>query len=279
MTLRHAFADTRHGQIHYVAGGEAHAPRVVLLHQSPRSWDEYRDVLPLLAPAHHAVAVDSLGFGGSVRRDEHLTIEAMAEAIIDVLDQLGGPAHVVGHHTGGVVGIEVAASRPDLVRSLVLSGVPYVDAARRASVAADRPPIDGVEPTDDGSFLLEMWRRRASYYPADRPDLLRRLVTDALRVFPRMEEGHVAVNSYRMEDRLPLVSAPVLAVCGEHDSFSLPDVPRLLEAAPKPMGFVQLDGVGVPSVDHDPAQFAETVAAFVARIEAGSPRDSARTDA
>jgi pimeloyl-ACP methyl ester carboxylesterase len=41
---------------------------VLLLHQTPRSWDEYRDVLPLLGANHRAIAMDTLGFGASARR-------------------------------------------------------------------------------------------------------------------------------------------------------------------------------------------------------------------
>ena len=50
-------------------------------------------------------------------------------------------AHVVGHHTGGVIAIELAARAPERVASLTLSSTPYTDAefrraARRAT--ADR---------------------------------------------------------------------------------------------------------------------------------------------
>ena len=47
--IRRAFADLSVGQVHYAACGDAQAPAVLLLHQSPRSWREYRCVMPLLA--------------------------------------------------------------------------------------------------------------------------------------------------------------------------------------------------------------------------------------
>jgi pimeloyl-ACP methyl ester carboxylesterase len=167
----------------------------------------------------------------------------------------------VGHHTGGVVALEVAARRPVPVRALVLSGVPYVDAARRERVAR-RPPIDEVPISDDGSHYALLWNRRAPFYPADRPDLRRRLMVDAVRLGERVEEGHLAVNAYRMEDRIGLVQAPALVVCGELDEFSLPDVPRLLSRLPGASS-ATLPGVGVPSADHDPAAFAREVGDFL----------------
>jgi len=273
VTLRHHFTDSPWGQLHYVESGEASAPLVLLLHQSPRSWDEYRDVIPLLAERFHVVAMDTLGFGWSAQPEEFATVERFAAAAREVLlavQQPGQRAHVVGHHTGGVVGIELAAAYPELVESLVLSGVPWVDAPRRAEVQ-NRVPIDWVERSTDGSHLLALWQKRAAFYPADRPDLLDRLVADALRVLPRVEEGHLAVNAYVMEERIGLVECQTLVVCGELDTFSLPDVPALIEHLPAGSRFEQLLGVGVPSVDHDPAQFAAVIAPFIAARAGSTP--------
>ena len=52
----------------------------------------------------------------------------------------------------------------------------------------------GIEP------FSELWQRRMPFYPNDRSDILTRFVLDALKVNDRMEEGHRAVNIYKMED-------------------------------------------------------------------------------
>jgi len=281
VTLRHHFTDSPWGQLHYVEDGDPSAPLVLLLHQSPRSWDEYRDVIPLLADRFHVVAMDTLGFGWSAQPEEFATVERFAAAarlvVLAMQQHPGQKAHVVGHHTGGVVGIELAAAHPELVQSLVLSGVPWVDAPRRA-LTEHRTPIDWVEPSADGSHLLRLWQKREYFYPADRPDLLNRLVADALRVLPRVEEGHLAVNNYVMEERIAHVHCVTLVVCGQLDSFSLPDVPALLSHLPAGSSFVELAGVGVPSVDHDPRQFANVIAPFIAtRAESSESTPSEST--
>jgi pimeloyl-ACP methyl ester carboxylesterase len=263
--MRHGFADTRHGQVHYVEEGSGEP--VVLLHQTPRSWDEYRDVLPLLGPHVRAIAMDTLGFGASARPAEPWTVELFAAGVLDLCDALDLDRFaVVGHHTGAVIAVEVAAAAPGRVRGLVLSGMPYVDADRRRRVAT-RPPIDHVVPAADGSHLTRLWANRAAYYPPDRPDLLDRLVRDALNVMDRVEEGHLAVNGYRMEERIGLVRAPTLALCGELDTFSLPDLPAIVAALPDPRSAI-LPGTGVPAVDHRPEQFAAAVAEFLAALPA-----------
>ena len=65
MKIRRAFADLSVGQVHYAECGAAPAPPVLLLHQSPRSWTEYREVLPLLGQRYRAIAMDTVGFGDS----------------------------------------------------------------------------------------------------------------------------------------------------------------------------------------------------------------------
>jgi pimeloyl-ACP methyl ester carboxylesterase len=67
-----------------------------------------------------------------------------------------------------------------------------------------------------------------------------------------------------MEERIGGVRAPTLVVCGELDSFSLPDLPRHLERLPTAES-ATLPGVGVASVDHDPQTFAKVVGDFLDR--------------
>ncbi|MEV8062544.1 hypothetical protein AB0P37_40570 [Streptomyces antimycoticus] len=55
------YTSSRFGQLHYVECGEGEP--VLLLHQTPRSWTEYRDVLPLVGATHRAIAMDTVGYG------------------------------------------------------------------------------------------------------------------------------------------------------------------------------------------------------------------------
>lgn len=264
--MRKHYVDTRFGQVHVVEEGNGRP--VLLLHQTPRSWDEYRDVLPLIGKEARAIAMDTVGYGASVRLGVPQTVERFADAVEDVIDALGLETPIlVGHHTGGVIALEVAARRGDGVAGLVLSGTPYVDAERREIVSKERPPIDRVEVADDGSHLMELWNRRRAFYPEGRADLLSRLLADAAGVIEHAEDGHLAVNAYRMEERIGLVEAPTLVVCGELDDFSMPDVPRLVSSIRGARGET-LPDTGVPAVDHHPDEFAATVLNFVRDLTA-----------
>ena len=138
-TIRRGYADTSRGQMHYaecVPQAAGSRVPVVLLHQTPRSWDEYREVLPLLGRTHRAIAVDTIGFGASEPIGDH-RIETYASVLVEFLDVLGlSRVALVGHHTGGLVAIETAARAPGRVEALVLSSTPHYDAAARARPAA-----------------------------------------------------------------------------------------------------------------------------------------------
>lgn len=259
------YVPSRYGPLHVVESGSGRP--VLFLHQTPRSWDEYRDVLPLVAPHARALAMDTVGFGESARPAGQFSIEMFADGVQDLISALSlRDVVLVGHHTGGLVAMEVAAQRAELVSGLVLSGTPYVDGPRRLRVAT-APPIDHVTVQDDGRHLPELWQRREAFYPAGRPDLLNRFVADALRVIDRVEEGHEAVNRYRMEDRISAVRAPTLILCGEFDDYSLPDIPKL-EAGLVDARRQIISGTGVAAVDHRPREFADAVLDFLKSLPA-----------
>jgi pimeloyl-ACP methyl ester carboxylesterase len=236
---------------------------VLLLHQTPRSWLEYRDVLPLLGRTRRAIAMDTIGFGDSSRLPVgEDSIERWAEVAATLLDALEiDRAVVVGHHTGGYVAVEMAASRPERMRALVLSGVALHPAERRLAHAEGRAVVDDVERTLDGSHLVELWRMRAAMYPPD-VDLLERFMADCLRAGSLAAEGHRLVARYPLEKRLPLVTCPVLILAPTDDAYAFPAVPGLGDALPGAT-VTPIEGGMVPLPDQLPGPFAAAVAAFL----------------
>lgn len=257
--IHRRYVDAPHGQLHIAMAGQG--PPVLLLHQTPRSWDEYRDVLPLLAPHHQAIAMDTPGFGASTPLATP-SIEAWAATALHLLDALALPgAAVVGHHTGGAIALELAAAAPTRVRALVLSSCPYVDAPRRAAHAHARV-IDQVDHRPDGTHLTELWSRRHPFYPADATDLLDRLTADALRAGPLAAEGHRVVNRYHMETRLSRITCPILLIDAPLDPHAHPNIPRLAAALPHAT-VATIPGGTVPLPDGHPEAFAAAVLRFL----------------
>jgi len=254
------FVSTRHGRIHVAIAGAGFP--VLLLHQTPRSWDEYRDVLPLLGRDFRVIAMDTPGFGDSDRLAGVPSIELWAQSALGLLDALDEPyAAIVGHHTGAAIAVEVAAAATTRVRALVLSACPFVDAARRAKHAGMRV-IDDVETRTDGVHLAELWARRQPFYPAGDTDLLRRFMIDALRAGEMAAEGHRVVNRYRMEDRLGHIQCPTLVIAPTGDPHAHPVAPKVAGAIGGSI-LRELSGGMVPLPDQMPEAFVGLVRDFV----------------
>jgi pimeloyl-ACP methyl ester carboxylesterase len=260
--VRRAFADLPHGQVHYASCGEPGSPAVLLLHQTPRSWTEYRDVLPRLGEHFHAIAMDTAGFGDSEPLPGKPSIERWAEVAVHLLDALGIlRAHVVGHHTGGVIAVELAATHGKRVLSLVLSSTPFTNEAFRIA-RAQRPPIDHVDFSADGDHLTALWRKRQGFYPKDQPQLLQAFVADALKVSD-VEGGHRAVASYRMEDKVAaLQDKRVLLVHAPDDPFASPHTAEWQHLLPD-AEVAEIAGGMVPLPDQLPQAFAKAVSDFL----------------
>jgi pimeloyl-ACP methyl ester carboxylesterase len=92
----------------------------------------YRRVMPALASSGlRSVALTQRGFSAGARPPEvsDYEISHLVDDVVAVLDVLGwSSAHLVGHDWGSVVAWEVAAYRPELVRSLTALSVPHPNA-------------------------------------------------------------------------------------------------------------------------------------------------------
>jgi pimeloyl-ACP methyl ester carboxylesterase len=91
---------------------------------SARNWT---DLMDLLRPALAADAVDLPGFGDSPPRpDGRYSLAALAQTVAAVIERRGcvperrGPVHLIANSLGGAVSVKLAATRPELVKSLTL---------------------------------------------------------------------------------------------------------------------------------------------------------------
>ena len=249
------------GTIHCAIAGAGEP--VLLLHQTPRSWDEYRDVLPLLASRRRPIAMDTPGFGDSTRLPVgEESIERWAAAAAELLEALEpGPAVVVGHHTGAYVAVELGVAHPERVKAVVLSSLHLATREEREAQLRSPPPVDHVDRRDDGSHLADLWRQRAPFYPPD-AGLLDRYVVDCLKAGDLAAEGHRIVARYPAEERVHLLVCPVLLIGATEDPHAFPDLDRLWAAIPHAEVAV-IEGGMVPLPDQLPDHFAAVVAAFL----------------
>lgn len=132
MVAKDRFFHTRHGRMHALEAGSG--PTLVLGHTLGGSAYQFQDVLPLLAKKYSVLALDMIGYGDSDPLVRHLSMEQHAEAIVDVIDQLGrGKVSYYGQSIGGYLAAALAARWPDRLECCIIGEAPprtlkdYVD--------------------------------------------------------------------------------------------------------------------------------------------------------
>lgn len=76
----------------------------------------------MLSERFRAVTVDLLGYGetSAWTGGDSFHFHADRDVLLAVLEDFGTPAHLIGHSYGGLLALQAALVRPDLVRSLAL---------------------------------------------------------------------------------------------------------------------------------------------------------------
>ncbi len=99
---------------------------MILIHSLPNDHSVWLYQIAHFATDHRVVAVDLPGLGRSPRARPGLTMEDLADACWDALDEATHePAIVVGLSIGAGVAKFMAARRPERTRALVLTGAGY----------------------------------------------------------------------------------------------------------------------------------------------------------
>ncbi|MBA2769131.1 MAG: alpha/beta hydrolase [Sporichthyaceae bacterium] len=116
--------DLPSGNVHVRAApptGDAAEP-AVMVHGLGGSASNWTDVMGLLQDRLDTLAPDLPGFGWSPPPvDRDYSVRAHARVVADLIEaNTGRPVHLFGNSLGGTVALVVAASRPELVRTLTL---------------------------------------------------------------------------------------------------------------------------------------------------------------
>jgi len=216
--------------------------------------------------AWRAIAWDMPGYGASPSLPA-MTFPALAEALVVLFDGLGlDRVHLVGHSIGGMIAQELAATRPERLRTLVLSAT---------SPAFGRP---------DGDWQQEFVRRRLAPIEAGRsmaeiareavPGLVGPGAADAGVALAVASMGLVPPESFaaaiRMivgfdrRDALSRIAVPTLVLAGGADTNAPAAMMEKMAARIPGARYVCLDAVGHLANLEAPDRFDAAVMGFLA---------------
>jgi len=240
---------------------------VLLLHGLGSTGHEWELVAPDLAAGHRCIIPDIRGHGRSDKPAGAYGVPLFARDVAALCDQLGLTAlHVVGLSMGGMIGFQLAVSRPDLVRSLVVinSGPEMIPRTLRAAVAiAQRLAV--VTLFGPRRFAEVLGPR---LFP--RPDQAARRAaferTIAANDRSAYRRATIGLIGWSVVDRLSEVACPVLVLASERDYTTAAEkesyVVRLGDARLR-----EIDDSGHLATLDQPGRVIEEVTAFLDEIE------------
>ncbi|MFA9432030.1 alpha/beta fold hydrolase [Egicoccus sp. AB-alg2] len=269
--MERALASRPPGYLHLrLAGDPERRPTVAFIHQSPSSGRMWLPVMEQLAPEIRTCAIDLFGYGESDPPQWQLSLEEHAEHVVAAIrDVTDGPLVVVGHHTGAVLAAQVAASEPDLVRGLMLSGYPYYP-DWQTKFSRLGPALRPADISREGTELLDIWRYVTGPLEDDPdPDVALTIMADRLRAGRQWFTGYVQLLGADLPailDRAATVapSRPTSILTADRDPLRGFAAAVAARFGVEP---VSIAGTSWVSYEH-PERMAEPIAELVARVRA-----------
>lgn len=108
----HWFVSAENAVWHFVTAGDPSKDAVLLVHGHPDTWYAYSKVMAELADEYYVIAVDTLGYGQSDKRDEvDVSYSAVAKSLIALLNKIEvGRFNLITHDRGSVISDHLIAT-------------------------------------------------------------------------------------------------------------------------------------------------------------------------
>ncbi|MRG58315.1 alpha/beta fold hydrolase [Agromyces sp. CFH 90414] len=221
---------------------------------------------PRLASAR-ILRIDLPGHGASPATRDPFTIGDLADAVLAVVDEAGGGTfHVAGVSLGGAVALELAIVHADRVRSLTVAcsgariGTP--DGWRERAAAVRAAGTASLVTGSASRWFAPGFLEREGGGPGARS--LTTLIDVDDESYARCAE---ALAEFDRTADLPHLTAPTLAIGGEHDAVTTPvSMQAFADRIPEARQ-IAIAGTSHLAVLEAPTTAADLIAAHVADVE------------
>jgi pimeloyl-ACP methyl ester carboxylesterase len=202
-------------------------PVIVLLHGVGLDHTMWRPVSTLLQDEFEVVTPDLLGHGGNAPAPDGTTLRDLAD---DVARTLSSGTNLVGFSLGALVAQHLARYRPELVATLTsVNSVCRRTESERTAVLG-RLATAGTDFAAGVEASLRRWYDGTGVDPAlvaqTRDTLLANDIASYLNCYRVFATGDAEIGP-----ELPRISVPALAITGELDPGSTPEMTGRLAAA------------------------------------------------
>ncbi len=248
-------------EIHYEQRGAA-GPQVLLLHGWGCTCHHFDPIVNALEGDFRLTALDFPAHGESGRPPEPWGVGEFAACTRDAIKQLGiSPCDIIAHSFGGRVALQLAASWPELVNRLVITGgaglkKPQTEEQKKRSAAYQKKkarllsltklPVVGAA-AEKGLKALQQKYGSPDYLALD----------------DEMKKTFVKVISEDLSPLLPTIQASTLLVWGEKDTETPLWMGQKMEREIKDAGLVVFEGDDHFAYLHQWPRFVQVLRAFL----------------
>lgn len=255
------------------------APYLILQHGNGRSSKFWYSWVPYLARYYRVVRPDVRGLGQSSADfdlEREFTLEHCVGDLVDIIGALGAESvHFCGESIGGVLGIALAATHPQLVRTLSLVSTPaFINQMAKVTYSAGHESRGDAVDAMGRKAWLEATNSSTRFPPGTDPGLLDWYNNEFLKNNAEAQRAMaMLVNTANAAPFLPKIQAPVLGLYPTGGQITDAEQERMLKKIPA------LRVVHLPSSFHKvqlvfPATCATNVLHFISQHDGVACRES-----
>ena len=209
----------------------------------------YVKAMERMAGERAMYAFDTPGFGESFDPPSQPTMAQYADWLLEGIDRLGlRRFHIVGHHAGACIAVELGVRQAARVASLMMVGpVPLTSAERQEF---SKRFGSAIAPTADGSYLQKTWNYLRDLGAYGDLALHHRELIDTTRAYLGRSMANKAVWAQEWTELFQQVKCPMLLLCAEDDVL-FPFFSRAQELRPDAWAAVLKGANFEPDLDPD----------------------------
>jgi pimeloyl-ACP methyl ester carboxylesterase len=219
---------------------------LLLLHGGFCNGTYWRSQIPALAEKYQVIVMDSRGHGRSTFDDQPITYELMASDVLGLMDHLGiQKANIVGYSDGGIIGLELAISHRERLKSVIAFGANF-DLTGLNEDAFDNPKVQ--------AFFAQAAQDYQALSP--QPERWDEFMASMMQMY--------ATEPNYTEDQLKAITTPFLIADGDHDEGIDLTHTKLMASLIPGAKLVIIPNTGHFAIFEKPAEFNQMVLDYLA---------------
>lgn len=258
--------------LYYEDHGPKDAPAIVLSPLLYTDTSVFEPMVRMLSEDYRVICYDHRG-SGKTTGVVSPSIESSAKDVASLIEKLNlGPCHFFGNCLGADVGLQLAVSRSDLLRSCVLAGPNYQadaeDVVKRNDAQVDKIKASGMK--EGLKDFANMWFGSTFRNTKDPIQVMRRekWLNHLAKMKPEeIDQVRQIFHRKDLSKELGRIRCDVLVLCGDEDSPESLESSRKVAKAIPGAEIKTIHHAGYALVIEQPEEVAEVMKAFVNKVE------------